>query len=90
MYLETTKVKQNCLPTIMSNVSVSLTSFQKPQLQSVSILFNFVQAYLLLYFVLFNPSFNVLSGYFCFTISGGSSQCLNFEKFRDKAPLTRN
>ena len=66
MNLETTEVKQNCLPTIMSTLlwkTVSLTSFQKPQLQSVSILFKFVHE-CLPFGVLFKPSFNVLSGYF--------------------------
>ena len=40
--------------------------------------------------ILFNTRREIFERLFlCFTISGGSSQCLNFEKFRDKAPLTR-
>ena len=39
--------------------------------------------------LLFIPSCNALNSYFyiCFTLSDGSSHCLNFEKFRDLAPL---
>ena len=37
--------------------------------------------------LLFIPSCNFLSSYFCFTLSGGSSHCLNFKTFRDSAPL---
>ena len=55
----------NCFST------VGLTSFQKPQLQSVSILFKFFHPYPLLYLLcykLFISSFHVLSCYFsCFT-----------------------
>ena len=34
------------------------------------------------------PSFNVLNCHFCFTQFGGSSYCLNFDKFCDTALLT--
>ena len=38
--------------------------------------------------VLFIPSFNVLSNYFCFTQFGGSFYCQNFDhEIRDTAPL---
>ena len=40
--------------------------------------------------VLFIPPFNVLSCYFWFTQFGGSSYCLNFDKFWDTAPLQCN
>ena len=68
--------------------TVRLTSFQKPQLKSVSISstfsircsLNFV--YLLSYLYLL-VSFE--RSFLCFTQFGESSHCLNFDKFRDAA-----
>ena len=59
-----------------------LTSFQKPQLQSV-LIFKLVHPCLLLYqlAVLFIPSFNILSHSFDVL----HSRCLNFDEFPDSA-----
>ena len=43
---------------------------------------------LVLYLLLSILSFNILSGYFCFTQFGDISHSLNFDKFRDTAPLS--
>ena len=60
-------------------------------MQSVSIFVKFCPSVSPFVFaVLFIPPFNGLSSYFCFTQFGGSSHCLNFDKFRDIAPLRSN
>ena len=38
--------------------------------------------------MLFRPPFDVSSGYLCFPQIGGSSHSLNFDTFRDTAPLS--
>ena len=67
-------VRQLCLPNILSNVTkgVALTSFQKPQLQSLKIVFKFSQPCLPFeYTVFFIPFFflHVLSSYFYVPLS---------------------
>ena len=92
------RVKQKCLSCVKSNVkttkmnfkNVRLTSFQKPQLQTVSIFFKFVHPPVLLFHLL---SYLYLFSFFewlflCFTQFGDSSHCLNLDKFRDTAPFS--
>ena len=68
MNLETTKVKQNCLPTIISNVTLQNCQPKKFSETPITIRFFLIQVYqsmpLFVLGVLFKPSFNVLSGYF--------------------------
>ena len=67
---------------------VRQTSFQKPQLQSVLIFFKFVHPCLLLYSCVINTFFSCFERLFlCFTLSGGGSHSLDFDKFCDTAPL---
>ena len=74
MTISEDRVKQNCFPSTISNVTndknelrktVSLASFQKPQLQSVSI-FKFAIRVRrpFVFVVIFIPSFHVLSNHF--------------------------
>ena len=88
-------VKQICLQNISNATdkmkelwkTVRLTSFQKPSLQSVSIVYEFAHSGLLLYrlWYRFLMSWAVI---LCFVQFGGSPNCLNFEKFRDTAPFS--
>ena len=63
-----------------------LTSFQKPQLQSVSIFFKFVHPFLLLNLLLSLPLFT-LSSYFYVSLSLVVFPTV-FDKFRDTAPFS--
>ena len=77
----------------MNLAKLGLTSFQKPQFQSVSIIFKFVHPRFLsvIFAVLFLPSSHVLSSYFlCFTQFGGGHHCFSLDKFHDTAPLQKN
>ena len=77
----------------MNFAKLRLTSFQKPQFQSVSIIFKFVHLRFLsvIFAVLFLPSSHVLSSYFlCFTQFGGGHHCFSLDKFHDTAPLQKN
>ena len=90
-------MSNKCLLSIISNITnnknelwktVRWTSFQKPQLQSVSISFKFDHACLLLYFYVIYTLFSCFERLFlCFTQSGGGSHSLDFDKFGDTAPL---
>ena len=90
-------VSNKCLLSIISNVInnknelwkiVRQTSFQKPQLQSVLIFFNFVHPCLLLYSCVIYTLFSCVERLFlCFTQSGGGSHSLDFDKFCDTALL---
>ena len=90
-------MSNKCLLSIISNITnnknelwktVTWTSFQKPQLRSVSISFKFVHACLLLYFYVIYTLFSCFERLFlCFTQSDGGSQSLDFDKFCDTAPL---
>ena len=90
-------MSNKCLLSIISNITNNKnelwktfrwTSFQKPQLQSVSISFKFVYACLLLYFYVIYTLFSCFERLFlCFTQSGGGSHSLDFDKFCDTAPL---
>lgn len=76
MTISEDRVKQNCFPSTISNVTndkikyelrktVSLASFQKPQLQSVSIFKFAIRVRRPFVFpVIFIPSFHVLSNHF--------------------------
>ena len=67
----------------------SLTSFQKLQLQSVSIFFNFFHPFLLLYLLTWvSPTFHVLIDYDYTQVCGGSL-CFNVDKFRNTAPFKK-
>ena len=71
--------------------TVSLTSFQNPQLQSVTIFFKFVHLCLLLYLLCYLYlllTFWLL--FLSFTQFASGSHCLNFDKFRDTTPLDLN
>lgn len=75
------RVKQ-CLPSNISNVA----NHKKSQMQSVSVIFKFViRASFCVYyvfFVLFIPSFRVLTAAFlCFVLFGVSSYIFNFDNF---------
>ena len=61
--------------------TVTLTSLQKQQQQPLSILLKFVHPLLRLYFLSY---FAVI---LCFIHFRGRSHSLNFDKFRDTAPL---
>ena len=77
----------------MNSAKLRLTSFQKPQFQSVSIIFKFVHLRFLsvIFAALFLPSSHVLSSYFlCFTQFGGGHHCFSLDKFHDTAPLQKN
>ena len=50
--------------------------------------YSFVSFSRFVFAMLFIPSFIVLSGYFCLTQFADSSHSLNFDKFRDTAPLS--
>ena len=65
-----------------------LRSFQKLQLQSVSIFFNFFHPFFLFLLLLVSPTFHVLSGY-DYTQFCGGCLCLNVDKFRNTAPLNK-
>ena len=58
-----------------------LTSFQKTQVQFVPIYFKFV------IYASFCICCVIFTFYSCFTLFGGNSQFLNFDKFRYTAPL---
>ena len=88
-----------CLYSMIPNVPnnnelwkpVWLTSFQKPQLQSVSIFFKFVHPNTVPPFVFAVVFFLRLTDFeklcLCFTQFGSGSLCLNVDKFRDTASL---
>ena len=91
-------VKQICFQSIISNLTsnrnelwktVSLTRFQKPQLQSFSIFFKLIHPCLLLYLLCYKPSFikHFEQLFLYFTQLCGSLHCPNFGKFYDSAPL---
>ena len=66
-----------------------LRSFQKLQLQSVSIFFNFFHPFFLFLLLLVSPTFHVLSGYDYTPFCGGCLR-LNVNKFRNTAASNKN
>ena len=68
--------------------TVTLASFQKPPLQSVSLFFKFVHPLnFLCYFFFLYLLLNFKRLFLCFTQFGGRFYYLNFDKFRYAAPL---
>ena len=97
MTISEDRVKQNCFPSTISNVTndknelrktVSLASFQKPQLQSVSIFKFAIRVRRPFVFpVIFIPSFHVLSNHFEVPLSLVAFFTVWIYKFSETGPL---